>query len=51
MDAQNSPFFGISDQSAFGGRLSLNLWDRETKPLRTSAHSTFLKIIPVVRRV
>jgi hypothetical protein len=46
VDAQNFAFFGMSDQSAFGGRFSLNLWAREAKPWAHSAYSMFLYIIP-----
>lgn len=45
MDAENSAFFGISDQSAFGGRFSLNLWAREAKPwahLRSRSYPLYL---------
>ena len=46
MDAQNSASFGIADQFAFGGRISLNLWARETKPWAPPfANSTFEYII------
>jgi hypothetical protein len=47
VDAQNPAFFRIPDQSAFGGRLSLNLLGSRGEAMgRTSANSTFENIIP-----